>query len=102
MANSTTFAVSVVSTITANRVTMAGSTYAVTDAGAAVPTDATANAMLMEVMGDIDGLLYFPFADPETLEGVMSPADAALAQIILTEADAGGVTSLIAEEVFTN
>lgn len=102
MANATTFAVSVVQTITAQQLTLAGSTYAVTDAGAAVPTDGAAIAALLEVFGDIDGLLYFAFADPDTLEGVINPADASLANIILTEAAAGGVTALIIEEIFAN
>lgn len=102
MANGTTFAVGVVSAIAGQQLTLAGSTYAVTDAGAAVPTDGTAIAARVEVEGDIDGLLYFPFADPETLDGAMSPRDAALTNIILTEAAAGGVTSLIVEEIYTN
>lgn len=100
MANSTTFAIGTVSTITAQQITLVGSTYAVTDAGAAVPTDCTALACLIEVFGDIDGLLYFPFADPDTLEGVVTPSDSANASIILTEAAAGGVTALIVEEIY--
>lgn len=100
MANGTTFAVHVVSSYTGQQLTLGGSTYAVTDAGAAVPTDGTALLGRLRVEGDIDGFLHFPFADPETLEGMLQPADLLTAEIKLTEAAAGAVEALIAEEIY--
>lgn len=52
------------------------------------------------VWGDPDGFLELPFADQETMQGVLSPSDLVDAQILLTEAAAGGVTALIAEQIF--
>ena len=54
------------------------------------------------VEGDLDGFLEFPFADPETMKGLLSPSELKDMQIQLTEAAAGGVTALIAEKIYTN
>jgi hypothetical protein len=54
----------------------------------------------MKVVGDVHGLLRFPFADPETFDGVLLPADLRTAQIKLTQGGAGAALALIAEEVY--
>jgi hypothetical protein len=102
MANATTFAVFVVNSYAGNTLTVGGTTYAVTDAGAAVPTDGTALYGRLRVEGDIDGFLPFQFADPETLEGILTVQDLLTAEIKLTEAAAGATTALIAEELYLN
>jgi len=60
----------------------------------------SAKNAVLRVVGDIHGLLRFPFADPETLEGALTPTDLATAQIKLTQGGAGGVLALLCEEVF--
>jgi len=102
MANATTFATFVVNSVAGQRLTLGGTTYAVTDAGAAVPTDGAALYGRLRVEGDIDGFLPFQFADPMTLEGILTPADLLTGEIQLTEAAAGAITSLIAEELYLN
>lgn len=102
MANSTTFCNFVVNSVAGQQLTLGGSTFAVTDAGAAVPTDGTALYGRLEVRGDIDGFLRFDFADPETMEGILSTADLVTAEIQLTEAAAGAVEALITEELYLN
>jgi len=100
MANATTFATGVVASVSGQQLTLGGSTFAVTDAGAAVPTDGTALYGRLRVEGDIDGFLYFPFADFDTMEGVIQPVDLVTAEIKLTEAAAGATEALISEELF--
>lgn len=82
-----------------NRVTIAGATQ--TFAAAAVTSAVlTAAAVGMRVIGDIAGFLRFPFADPDTLEGALTPADLTTAQIKLTQGGAGGTLTLLCEEVY--
>ena len=100
MANTTTFAVYVVNSYVGNTITTGGSTYLVSDSGAAVPTDGTALYGRLRVEGDIDGFLPFQFADPETLEGILMPNDLQTAEIKLTEGAAGATMALIAEELY--
>jgi hypothetical protein len=102
MANGTTFAVHVVSSIAGQQVTLGGSTFAVTDAGAAVPTDGTALYGQLRVEGDIDGFLHFPFMDFDTLEGALNVNELQTAQIKLTEAAAGATEAIIVEEIYQN
>jgi len=99
MANGTTFATGVVASIAGQQLTLGGSTYAVTDAGAAVPTDGTALYGRLRVEGDIDGFLQFQFADFDSMEGVLEPSDLLTAEIKLTEAAAGATEAIIAEEI---
>jgi hypothetical protein len=99
MANGTTFAVGVVASIAGNTLTLGGSTFAVTDAGAAVPTDGTALYGRLRVEGDLDGFLGFQFADLETMEGLLEPSDLLTAEIKLTEAAAGATEAIISEEI---
>jgi len=54
------------------------------------------------IEGDLDGYLEFPFADMETMKGLLQPSELKDMQIQLTEAAAGGVTALIAEKLYTN
>jgi len=54
----------------------------------------------LKSVGDIHGFLRFKFADPDTLEGALSPTDLKTAEIKLTQGGAGATLSLIAEEVF--
>ena len=100
MANATTFATFAIKSVAGQQLTLGGSSYADTDAGAAVPTDGTALFAYLDVEGEIDGFLKFQFMDVETLEGAIPTSDLKTAQIKLTEAAAGAVTALIAEEIF--
>jgi hypothetical protein len=100
MANGTTFASLAIKSVAGQQLTLGGSSYAVSDAGAAVPTDGTAMFAYCEVEGEIDGFLRFQFMDPETLEGAIPTSDLKTAEIKLTEAAAGAAEALIAEEVF--
>ena len=70
------------------------------DSGVVVGGAASAVKMGMRIVGDIHGFLRFPFADPETLEGALTPNDLATAQIKLTQGGADGVLALICEEVY--
>lgn len=54
----------------------------------------------LSVWGDPDGFLELVFADQDTMQGVLAPNDLLDAQILLTEAAAGGTTALIAEQIF--
>jgi len=82
-----------------NKVTVTGITISWSDS---TPTAGSLSAkqMGMRVIGDIHGFLRFPFADPETLEGALTPNDLATAQIKLTQGGSGGVLALLCEEVF--
>lgn len=102
MANATTFCNFVVNSIAGQQLTLGGSTFLVSDAGAAVPTDGTALYGQLLVRGDIDGFLKFQFADPEDMSGILSPSDLLTAEIQLTEGAAGAVEALISEELYLN
>lgn len=90
-----------VTTIAGNRCTIQGHTCTTAVAAATVAAAVLSDKDVdMTVLGDVQGFLRFPFADPETLEGAMTPAELRTAQIKLTQAAAGGVTALLAEEVY--
>jgi hypothetical protein len=81
-------------TVTMHTNTFGGAnTVSVTATNGTVACDVT-------VWGDPDGFLELPFADMDTMQGVLAPSDLLDAQILLTEADVGGVTALIAEQIF--
>lgn len=90
-----------VTTIAGNRITLQGHTLTTAVAAATVAAAVMADADLdVTVIGDIHGFLRFPIADPETFEGMLLPAELRTSQIKLTQAAAGGVTALLAEEVY--
>lgn len=90
----------VVTTVTGNRATITGETFGSTGLGTLTIADISAKAVDLHAVGDIHGFLRFPFADPETLEGSLSPADLRNAQVRLTQGGADAALALIAEEVY--
>ena len=100
MATSTVTQIAVVSAITGNRATMTGQTVGSTGLGTLTIAAISAKPCDLKVVGDIHGLLRFPFADPETFDGVLMPSELRTAQIKLTQGGAGAALALIAEEVY--
>ena len=101
MTTSTVTDVVVVSTVTGNQCTVTGQTVGSTGLGTLTIAAISAKDVDLRVSGDVHGLLRFPFADPETFEGVLMPADLRTAQIKLTQGGAGAALALIAEEVYS-
>lgn len=102
MADATTFCNFVCNSIAGQQLTLGGSTYAVTDLGAAVPSDGSALFGWLLVRGDIDGFLKFQFADLKDMSGILSPSDLLTAEIQLSEGAAGATMALISEELYLN
>ena len=75
MATSAVMNHGVVTTITGNELTITGETFGSTGLGTLTLADISAKKMGLRVVGDIHGYLWFPFADPDTLEGALQPAD---------------------------
>lgn len=93
--------VAAATTVTGNQVTIVGNTItAPYSAGTTSGVPLSAVKYAMKVVGDIHGLLRFPFADPETFDGLLLPGDLRTAQIKLTQGGAGAALALIAEEVY--
>ena len=101
MTTSTVTQLAVVSAITGNRATMTGQTVGSTGLGTLTIAAISAKACDLKVVGDIHGFLRFPFADPETFDGVLMPSELRTAQIKLTQGGAGAALALIAEEVYS-
>ena len=101
MTTSTVTQLAVVSAVTGNRATMAGQTVGSTGLGTLTIAAISAKACDLKVVGDIHGFLRFPFADPETFDGVLMPSELRTAQIKLTQGGAGASLALIAEEVYS-
>ena len=99
MTTSTVTQLAVVSAVTGNRATMTGQTVGSTGLGSLTIAAISAKACDLKVVGDIHGFLRFPFADPETFDGVLMPSELRTAQIKLTQGGAGAALALIAEEV---
>ena len=89
-----------VSAITGNRHTLTGQTITGTGTGTLVTSAMSGKKLDLRLVGDIHGFLRFPFADPDTLEGALAPADLRTAEIRLTQGGAGATLALIAEEIF--
>ena len=89
-----------VSTITGNRHTLTAQTITGTGTGTLVTSAMSGKKIDLRLVGDIHGFLRFPFADPDTLEGALAPADLRTAEIKLTQGGAGATLALIAEEIF--
>ena len=101
MTTSTVTQLAVVSSVTGNRTTMTGQTVGSTGLGTLTIAAISAKACDLKVVGDIHGFLRFPFADPETFDGVLMPSELRTAQIKLTQGGAGASLALIAEEVYS-
>ena len=99
MTTSTVTDLTVVSAATGNQVTFTGQTVGSTGLGTLTIAAISSRACECKVVGDIHGFLRFPFADPLTLQGMLTPADLATAEIKLTQGGAGAALALIAEEV---
>ena len=91
----------VVSAITGNRHTITAQTITGTGTGTLVTSAMSGKKLDLRVVGDLHGFLRFPFADPDTLEGMLTPADLRTAQIKLTQGGADAACALIAEEVYS-
>lgn len=85
-----------VTSVTGNTITMVGNTLT------AVATDLAISGIkcTLLVVGDIHGLVHIPLADPNTMEGILTPQELQNVQIELTEAGAGARIGLIAEELY--
>ena len=90
-----------VTTITGNRHTLTAQTVTGSGVGTLVTSAMSAKKIDLRVVGDIHGFLRFPFADEETLDGMLMPADLKTAQVKLTQNGAGAALALIAEEVYS-
>ena len=101
MTTSTETQLAVVSAVTGNRATMTGQTVGSTGLGTLTIAAISGKACDLKVVGDIHGFLRFPFADPETFDGVLMPSELRTAQIKLTQGGAGASLALIAEEVYS-
>lgn len=86
-----------------SRLTMTAHTITYTGANT-VSITATAGTIAFDcvVEGYLDGFLEFPFADLSDLRGILDVSTLKDAQILLTEGDSGGVTALIAEQLYTD
>ena len=101
MTTNTVTDVAVVSTVTGNQCTITGQTIGSTGLGTLTVAAMSARKVDLRVVGDVHGLLRFPFADPENFEGVLMPGDLRTSQIKLTQGGAGAALALIAEEVYS-
>jgi len=100
MATSSVNHVAAATTVTGNQITIIGNTItAPHTAGNTSGQPISAVAYDAVIFGEIHGFLRFPFADPLTLQGMLTPADLATAEIKLTQGGAGAALALIAEEV---
>ena len=90
----------VVSAITGNRHTITAQTVTGTGTGTLVTSAMSAKKLDLRVVGDIHGFLRFPFADADTLDGMLMPAELKTAEIKLTQGGADAVLTLLAEEVY--
>ena len=100
MATSTVMNHPVVTTITGNQLTITGETVGSTGLGTLTIADISAKKTDLRISGDLHGYLWFPFADPETLDGALTPQELRTAQIKLTQGGAGAVLALHCHEVF--
>lgn len=91
----------VVSAITGNRHTITAQTVTGTGTGTLVTSAMSGKKLDLRLVGDIHGFLRFPFADPDTLEGMLTPADLKTAQVKLTQGGADAAMTLVAEEVYS-
>lgn len=101
MATNAVLELGVVSAITGNRHTITAQTVTGTGTGTLVTSAMSGKKLDLRVVGDLHGLLRFPFADEETLDGMLMPADLKTAQVKLTQGGAGAALALIAEEVYS-
>lgn len=101
MATNAVLELAVVDGITGNRHTLGAQTITGTGTGTLVTSAMSAKKIDLRVVGDIHGFLLFPFADEETLDGMLMPADLKTAQVKLTQGGAGAALALIAEEVYS-
>ena len=101
MATNAVLELGVVSAITGNRHTITAQTVTGTGTGTLVTSAMSGKKLDLRVVGDIHGFLRFPFADEETLDGMLMPADLKTAQVKLTQGGAGAALALIAEEVYS-
>lgn len=100
MATSAVMNHGVVTTITGNQLTITGETFGSTGLGTLTLADISAKKMGLQCVGDLHGYLWFPFADPDTLEGALQPADLKTAEIKLTQGGADAVLGLHVREFF--
>ena len=102
MTTSSVQSIAAATAVTGNRITITGNTITSPHtAGNTSGQPISAVKFDAIVFGDPHGYLYFPFADPETLEGMLTPSDLKTAQIKLTQGGAGASMALIAEEVYS-
>jgi len=101
MATNAVLELAVVDGISGNRHTLGAQTITGTGTGTLVTSAMSGKKIDLRVVGDIHGFLRFPFADEETLDGMLMPADLKTAQVKLTQGGAGAALALIAEEVYS-
>ena len=100
MAAAGSMSIGTITAHTGNRCTITGSSSIGNAAAGFVPATALITQWCtLEVVGYVHGMLYFPFADPETLEGALQPADLQSMQVELVEGGAGATMALVVEEI---
>jgi hypothetical protein len=102
MATSLTQTIPAVTTILGNRVTINAETWSSTGLGTVTIAAASAVSTDLQVEGEIHGFLRFEFADPDTLEGMLTPNELSSAEIQLTQGVASAVLGLISTEIYSN
>jgi hypothetical protein len=88
---------------TGNRATIAGSTLTLDKDTATTQTTSglSAKAAWVELIGDLHGILYFPFGDQQTLADILQTADLKTAKVRMTDDAAGAYDAVVVEEVYT-
>lgn len=87
-----------VTAITGNQITLTGNTLTSVSSLLAF----SAKDFYVEAVGDVHGIIQLPFADPDTLDGMLGPAELSTAQVRLVDGGAGASCAIICRELFAN
>lgn len=94
--------VAAATTITGNQITIKGNTItAPHTAGNTSGQPISTIAFKLTAIGAIHGFVMLPFADPDTFEGALMPADLQSAEISLTQGGADAALELLAQELYS-
>lgn len=84
--------------ISGNTITLTGNTLTSTTSLLAF----SSKGFFVEAVGDVHGIIRLTFGDPETLGGMLSPAELSTAQVRLVDSGAGASCAIICRELFAN
>lgn len=103
MTTSSVQSIMAATTITGNRITMTGNTItAPHTAGNTSGQPISTVKMTLMAVGALHGIVRVPFADPETLEDAIQPAELATARVKCAQGGAGAAFALVEEVLFLN